>query len=149
MSLVVALVRPRKVLLKACVHYRSYQLISDVTPPSCNKFCYYSTFPHSLELDQPILFSRYSKSLVTPMITVALCTSMALLQQSHSFPKFPCDKMAALYWSKSSLSKSMQPSIPPIGRRLSFSTSQVDLTHSDDYVVTIVNIINFIFTSMQ
>ena len=34
---------------------------------------------------------------------------------------------------KSSLPKSMQPSIPPIGRRLSFSTSQVDLTHSDDY----------------
>ena len=27
----------------------------------------------------------------------------------------------------------MQPSIPPIGRRLSFFTSQVDLTHSDDY----------------
>ena len=27
----------------------------------------------------------------------------------------------------------MQPSIPPIGRCLSFSTSQVDLTHSDDY----------------
>ena len=27
----------------------------------------------------------------------------------------------------------MQPSIPPIGRRLSFSMSQVDLTHSDDY----------------
>ena len=48
----------------------------------------------------------------------------------------------------------MQPSIPPIGRRLSFSTSQVDLslTHSDDYVVTIVNIINIttiVFTSMQ
>ena len=34
---------------------------------------------------------------------------------------------------KSSLSKSMQPSIPPIGQCLSFSTSQVDLTHSDDY----------------
>ena len=31
------------------------------------------------------------------------------------------------------LPKSMQPSIPPIGRRLSFSTSQVDLTHNDDY----------------
>ena len=48
---------------------------------------------------------------------------------------------------KSSLSKSMQPSIPPIGlppigRRWTFSTSQVDLTHNDDYVVTIVNIIN-------
>ena len=46
----------------------------------------------------------------------------------------------------------MQPSIPPIGRRLSFSTSQVDLTHNDDYVVTIVNIINIttiVFTSMQ
>ena len=70
--------------------------MSDVTPSSRNKFCYYSTFPHSLELDQPILFSHYSKSLVTPMITAALCTSMALLQQSHSFPKFPCDKMAAL-----------------------------------------------------
>ena len=36
----------------------------------------------------------------------------------------------------------MQPSIPPIGQRLSFSMSQVDLTHNDDYVVTIVNIIN-------
>ena len=34
---------------------------------------------------------------------------------------------------KSSLSKSMQPSITPIGRRWTFSTSQVDLTHSDDY----------------
>ena len=33
----------------------------------------------------------------------------------------------------------MQSSIPPIGRVLSFSTSQVDLTHNDDYVVTIVN----------
>ena len=48
----------------------------------------------------------------------------------------------------------MQPSIPPIGLRLSFSTSQVDLTHSDDYVVTIVNIIKItttciVFTSMQ
>ena len=53
---------------------------------------------------------------------------------------------------KSSLSKSMQLSIPPIGRRWTFSTSQVDLTHNDDYVVTIVNIINFttiVFTSMQ
>ena len=27
----------------------------------------------------------------------------------------------------------MQPSIPPIGQRLSFSMSQVDLTHNDDY----------------
>ena len=36
-------------------------------------------------------------------------------------------------YTKSSLPKSMQPSIPPIGQRLSFSTSQVDLTHSDDY----------------
>ena len=27
----------------------------------------------------------------------------------------------------------MQPSIPPIGRSWTFSTSQVDLTHSDDY----------------
>ena len=43
---------------------------------------------------------------------------------------------------KSSIPKSMQPSIPPIGQRLSFSMSQVDLTHIDDYVVTIVNIIN-------
>ena len=41
----------------------------------------------------------------------------------------------------------MQPSIPPIGRCLTFSTSQVDLTHNDDYVVTIVNIINI--TSLQ
>ena len=32
--------------------------------------------------------------------------------------------------TKSSLPKSMQPSI---GQCLSFSTSQVDLTHSDDY----------------
>ena len=49
-------------------------------------------------------------------------------------------------------SKSMQPSIPPIGLCWTFSTSQVDLTHNDDYVVTIVNIINFtniVFTSMQ
>ena len=38
-----------------------------------------------------------------------------------------------MYSNKSSLSKSMQPSIPPIGQRLPFSTSQVDLTHSDDY----------------
>ena len=30
----------------------------------------------------------------------------------------------------------MQPSIPPIGQRLSFSTSQVDVTHNDDYVVS-------------
>ena len=54
--------------------------------------------------------------------------------------------------TKSSLPKSMQPSIPPIGRSLSFSTSQDDLAHSDDYVVTIVNIINIttiVFTSMQ
>ena len=48
---------------------------------------------------------------------------------------------------KSSLPKSMQPSIPPIGRRLSFSTSQVDLTHNDDYhycieVKTIVVMLN-------
>ena len=54
--------------------------------------------------------------------------------------------------TKSSLSKSMQPSMPPIGQRWTFSTSQVDLTHNDDYVVTIVDIINFttiVFTSMQ
>ena len=37
------------------------------------------------------------------------------------------------YRAKSSLSKSMQLSIPPIGRCWTFSTSQVDLTHSDDY----------------
>ena len=46
----------------------------------------------------------------------------------------------------------MQPSIPPIGWRWTFSMSQVDLTHNDDYVVTIVNIINIttiVFISMQ
>ena len=42
--------------------------------------------------------------------------------------------MVTIIIVKSSLPKSMQPSIPPIGRRLSFSTSQVDLTYSDDYV---------------
>ena len=60
--------------------------------------------------------------------------------------------IAQICTTKSSLSKSMQPSIPPVGLRLSFSTSQVDLTHNDDYVVTIVNIINIttiVFTSMQ
>ena len=60
--------------------------------------------------------------------------------------------MVTIIIVKSSLPKSMQPSIPPIGRHLSFSTSQVDLTYSDDYVVTIVNIINIttiVFTSMQ
>ena len=41
--------------------------------------------------------------------------------------------MVTIIIVKSSLPKSMQPSIPPIGRRLSFSTSQVDLTHNDDY----------------
>ena len=30
----------------------------------------------------------------------------------------------------------MQLSIPPIGQSWTFSTSQVDLTHSDDYVVS-------------
>ena len=39
--------------------------------------------------------------------------------------------------NKSSLPKSMQPSIPPIGQRLSFSTSQVDLTHSDDFITAL------------
>ena len=41
----------------------------------------------------------------------------------------------------------MQPPIPPIGWRLSFSTSQVDLTQSDDYheVKTIV-VMLIIFT---
>ena len=46
--------------------------------------------------------------------------------------------------SKSSLPKSNTS-------HWSFSTSQVDLTHNDDYVVTIVNIINITtiaFTSM-
>ena len=32
----------------------------------------------------------------------------------------------------------MQPSIPPVGRHLSFSTSQVDLTHNDDLLSQLV-----------
>ena len=62
------------------------------------------------------------------------------------------DKPNVYHVTKSSLSKSMQPSIPPIGWRWTFSMSQVDLTHNDDYVVTIVNIINIttiVFISMQ
>ena len=50
--------------------------------------------------------------------------------------------------TKSSLSKSMQMSIPPIGQRWTFSMSQVDLTHSDDYhyCIEVKTIVLMIFT---
>ena len=56
------------------------------------------------------------------------------------------------YYTKSTLSKSMQPSIYPVGRRWTFSRSQVYTTQpisvmialpqSDDYHYTTVNIIS-------
>ena len=50
---------------------------------------------------------------------------------------------------KSSLSKSMQPAIPPTAFVI-FCTSQVDLTHSDDYhyCIEVLLMFTIVFTSI-
>ena len=71
-----------------------------LTPPPCRRFSYYSTFPYSLELDQPIVFSHHSYFIFTLANNNKGCFvyfDNSRLQRSHSFSTFPSDKWRH-YW---------------------------------------------------
>ena len=71
-----------------------------LTPPPCRRFSYYSTFPYSLKLDQPIVFSHHSYFIFTLANNNKGCFvyfDNSRLRRSHSFSTFPSDKWRH-YW---------------------------------------------------